>query len=117
MTTATRDIVDALVERVVAEFQSRQVYLFGSHAWGRPEADSDIDLMIVVDPMPESPTRMARRAYRGFRGISHPTDVLFRRTDSFDRRSAQPGALEHEIVRRGERVHGWRPFARRSTPG
>ncbi|HUS90700.1 MAG TPA: nucleotidyltransferase domain-containing protein [Phycisphaerae bacterium] len=96
-----------MADRLVAEFRPCRVYLFGSYAWGEPSEDSDIDVMVVVDEMPESPTRMARRAYRRLRGLSHfPTDILFRRTASFDRQAEDPATLEHEIARRGELLHG-----------
>ena len=106
MVPVVKDIVQAMVERIVAEFRPRRVYLFGSCAWGDPSPDSDIDLMILVDDLCESPTRMARRAYRKLRGLSYPTDILFRTTESFDGRAADPGTLEHEIVERGELLHG-----------
>ena len=42
-------MIDALVARIVKEYNPRQVILFGSHAYGEPDSDSDIDLLILKE--------------------------------------------------------------------
>ena len=42
-------MIHALVSRIVDEYDPRQVILFGSHAYGEPDSDSDIDLFILKD--------------------------------------------------------------------
>ncbi|MCC7354552.1 MAG: nucleotidyltransferase domain-containing protein [Anaerolineae bacterium] len=37
-----------LSERIVREFQPERVILFGSYAYGTPDADSDVDLLVVL---------------------------------------------------------------------
>jgi predicted nucleotidyltransferase len=106
MLPEVQDIVKEMVARIVAEFHPRRVYLFGSCAWGTPSADSDIDLMVIMDDAPESPTRMARRAYRKLRPRTVPVDILFRGIDSFKARAAHPSTLEHQIEREGILLHG-----------
>ncbi len=44
-----RSMIDALVSRIVDEYDPRQVILFGSHAYGEPDSDSDIDLFILKE--------------------------------------------------------------------
>ena len=48
MKAAYEDLLQAATQRLVAEFQPEEIYLFGSHAWGTPGQDSDIDLMVIV---------------------------------------------------------------------
>src|ERR1700760_1471630 len=36
------------VRRIVDEFAPERVILFGSHAYGKPDADSDVDLLVVM---------------------------------------------------------------------
>jgi predicted nucleotidyltransferase len=106
MAPKVQDIVKAMVARIVAEFHPRRVYLFGSHAWGTPSPDSDIDLMVVMDGLPESPTRMARRAYHALGPRTVPVDILFRGLESFTVRAAHPSTLEHQIDQDGILIHG-----------
>ena len=42
-------IVNALVERIVARFQSARILLFGSRARGADNRWSDVDLIVVMD--------------------------------------------------------------------
>ncbi len=38
-----------LVERIKKEYQPEKIILYGSYAYGTPDADSDIDLLIIKD--------------------------------------------------------------------
>ena len=44
-------------DAIAAAFQPQRIILFGSYAYGKPTADSDVDVMVV---MPKS-KRMGRR--------------------------------------------------------
>lgn len=36
-----------VTEKIVKEYKPEKIILFGSHAWGKPSRDSDVDLFIV----------------------------------------------------------------------
>lgn len=93
-------------QRLVAEFQPEQIWLFGSHAWGEPHADSDVDLMVVVSQSDETPIRRSQRAHRCLRGLRMPKDVLVETRQEVDRIQAQPSSLENSIFSRGRRLYG-----------
>jgi predicted nucleotidyltransferase len=44
-----RRIIQAIVRRLVEEYQPEKIILFGSYAYGRPRPDSDIDLLVVKE--------------------------------------------------------------------
>ena len=44
------------IGHLVAEFDPDQIILFGSHAWGMPGQDSDVDLLVIVPETDERPT-------------------------------------------------------------
>jgi predicted nucleotidyltransferase len=44
---ATRAQLDKIVKQVVADYQPEKIILFGSYAYGKPSADSDLDLLII----------------------------------------------------------------------
>jgi predicted nucleotidyltransferase len=51
MTTDTRELSDELemqIKEALAPLHPDKVILFGSHAWGQPTEDSDIDLYVVT---------------------------------------------------------------------
>jgi predicted nucleotidyltransferase len=47
MTAATRMELDKIVTQVVAAYHPEKIILFGSYAYGKPSADSDLDLLII----------------------------------------------------------------------
>ena len=46
MRTLDKNLLETATQRLVAEFQPEQVWLYGSHAWGNPHDDSDVDLLV-----------------------------------------------------------------------
>ena len=62
MTTAA-DHIAAMTERIVEEFAPVRVIVFGSHARGDAQPDSDVDLLVVlpaVDDKREAAIRIRR---------------------------------------------------------
>jgi predicted nucleotidyltransferase len=47
MSAATRTELDKIVTQVVAAYHPEKIILFGSYAYGKPSADSDLDLLII----------------------------------------------------------------------
>ena len=47
MKTLDTDLLEEMT-RLVDEFQPEQIILFGSHAYGTPHPDSDVDILVVM---------------------------------------------------------------------
>jgi predicted nucleotidyltransferase len=41
--------IRAIVKHIVEKFSPEEIILFGSHAYGKPTAWSDVDLLVVMD--------------------------------------------------------------------
>ncbi|HEX9736655.1 MAG TPA: nucleotidyltransferase domain-containing protein [Thermoanaerobaculia bacterium] len=50
-----------ITQRLVAELEPDRIILFGSHAWGDPDEDSDLDLLVIVPHSEQPPTQRAVR--------------------------------------------------------
>src|SRR2546425_1888753 len=106
MKTLDEALIQTATQKLVAEFQPEQIWLFGSHAWGTPTEDSDIDLLVVVPDSDEAPIRRSQRAHRCLRGLRMPKDVLVETRREVDRGKAVATSLENEILRHGRRLYG-----------
>ena len=106
MKTLDQRLLDTATRRLVVEFQPEQVWLYGSHAWGQPHADSDVDLLVVVPHSDESPIRRSQRAHRCLRGLRMPKDVLVETRQEVDRVRDLTTSLENTILTRGRRLYG-----------
>lgn len=46
--TVNKESIRLLARKIVRLARPLKVVLFGSHAWGRPTADSDVDILLIV---------------------------------------------------------------------
>jgi predicted nucleotidyltransferase len=106
MKTLNDSLLQTATQRLVAEFQPEQVWLYGSHAWGTPHDDSDVDLLVVVPHSDETPIRRSQRAHRCLRGLRMPKDVLVETRQEVDRVKELKTSLENTILSRGRRLYG-----------
>ncbi len=106
MSTTAEEVLPDIVRRLVAEFNPEQIILFGSRAWGKPQPDSDYDLLVIVSNSQDRPTRRAARAYCCLREIDVPTDLIVSTREEFDRYTGVASSLQSEILRRGRVLYG-----------
>ncbi len=93
-----------MTRRIVAQFDPERVILFGSHARGDADPDSDVDLLVV---MPfhgaRSSTQAAiRLALRDFKVAK---DIVVSTPDEFAWRSQIPGTIERPAALEGKVLH------------
>lgn len=75
--------VNEAVSCLVSVYSPLAIYLFGSYAWGHPEENSDLDLLIIIEKSEEKtylPTLSRRIScpfwFKGFRRFLHPSEPL-----------------------------------------
>ena len=106
MKTLNDALLQTATQRLVTEFQPEQIWLYGSHAWGNPHDDSDVDLLVVVPHSDETPIRRSQRAHRCLRGLRMPKDVLVETRQEVDRVKELKTSLENTILSRGRKLYG-----------
>jgi predicted nucleotidyltransferase len=104
--TLDNSLLQVATQRLVAEFQPDQIWLYGSHAWGNPHEDSDVDLLVVLPHSEETPIRRSQRAHRCLRGLQMPKDVLVETRQEIERVKPLETSLENEILNRGRKLYG-----------
>lgn len=62
---------------VAKQFRPRKIVLFGSHAYGRPTVDSDVDLLVIMPRGRRGGERMSVRIRHAVQG-DFPLDLLVR---------------------------------------
>lgn len=87
-------------DAVAATFKPQKIILFGSHAYGKPTEDSDVDVLVV---MPKS-RRMGRRPALKIRekvSADFPVDILVRDPVFLQERLREGDCFLEEITGRG----------------
>ena len=98
--------LEEITRRLVREFAPETIILFGSHAWGQPDENSDLDLLVVVPESDQPAPRRAARAYRCLREVPVPLDILVKTRAEVERTRNVPASLIHEVLTRGRILYG-----------
>ena len=106
MKSLSPELLNEMTSRLVAEFRPEKVILFGSHAWGEPGEDSDVDLLVIVAESDEKPVQRAVRAHRSLSGLNVSKDVLVKTRKEFERYQDVKASLENLILQRGKVLYG-----------
>lgn|SRR6266853_190421 len=106
MKTLDADLLQTVTQRLVAEFQPEQIWLFGSHAWGTPTEDSDVDLMVVVRESGERSIRRMQRAHHCLGDLDMSKDVFVQTRAEFDRYRHLRASIQHHILQSGRKLYG-----------
>jgi predicted nucleotidyltransferase len=106
MKQLTTELLDQIIQRLVSALKPKRIILFGSHAYGEPTEDSDIDLLVVVTDSDEPRYRRARKAYAVLRGISTPTDVIVMTREEVQRKTNVRSSLVSRAIHEGQLLYG-----------
>lgn len=74
-TFSLEDILDKIIQRILAVVKPRKVILFGSAVKGEMGANSDIDLLVVV-PSGMHRRKTAQKIYRNMIGVGFAADII-----------------------------------------
>lgn len=67
--------IAGMIDKIVTRLAPQSVILFGSYARGEATAESDVDLLVVLDQVPSHRTAAAA-VYRTLTGRKIPVDVV-----------------------------------------
>ncbi len=107
MQPLTTDLLNQITQRLVSALEPEQIILFGSYAYGEPNQDSDIDLLVIVSQSDEPRYRRARVAYKALRGIGIPTDVIVMTREEIQRKLNVRSSLVSLAVNKGKLLYEW----------
>ncbi len=94
-----KQLCDQIIDRLKSVFPLK-IFLFGSYAYGNPNRDSDIDLLVVKDVV-SSKMKEMNEARAKLLGIHHPFDILVVSKPEFEFYKAQTGSIYREINTKG----------------
>ena len=106
MTEQLKNDLEIIKESVLQAVPATAIYLFGSHAYGEPNDNSDLGIYVVVPEkdMCDRETR-ANIISNYHKNSSTSVDLLLRDKNTFEYRIGAP-TLERKIHREGIKVYG-----------
>jgi len=95
--------IQAYVDEVALRFKPEKVILFGSHAYGRPEADSDVDLLVIMAHTGRPPYQAAK--IRTTVRAPFAVDLMVRTPRRLRQRLAMKDSFITEVMHKGRVLH------------
>lgn len=91
--------LSAIVSSIVENCAPEKIILFGSHAYGKPTEESDLDLFVVarIPGLPSERIRTVRRAIKQ----NIPVDVVVRTPEEVQRAMQGRDWFVQEIIQKG----------------
>lgn len=101
----SRKDIEVIAERLHRAAPEATIILFGSHARGRADDHSDVDLLVVEPSVDCRHTEIVRLRDQ-IRGLGVPTDVLVVSQADFDEWRDEPGTVLYDAAREGTVLYG-----------
>ena len=93
------DEIRLLSDRIALEFHPERIILFGSYAYGTPNDDSDVDLLVIL-PFTGKPTRKALEILNKM-SPNISLDLLVRTPEHIKERLSNRDCFMREIIEKG----------------
>ena len=102
----TGEIISKITKKIRAEYKPQKIILFGSYAYGEPDEDSDIDLLIIKDTDKSSMDRWmeVRRILRDFNKIIPISPLIYTEKELKERLKIKDFFIQ-EILEKGKIVY------------
>jgi uncharacterized protein len=99
------DLTRVLVQPLKEAFSPERIVLFGSQVWGTPDADSDVDIYVVVRSSNATPLERAVQAHKAVGMVPFAIDVIVQTSAEFERLRTVQGTLQHRIANEGRTIY------------
>jgi uncharacterized protein len=109
MKTVTDELLDEIARRLVAIYDPEEIILFGSHAWGSPDEDSDLDLMVIVGGSLDRPRARSLKGRKALSDLRFSCDLLVKTRSEFEYFANVRSSLSFKILQEGKVIYGPRP--------
>jgi predicted nucleotidyltransferase len=97
--------IEEVKNRLVKTYDPLAIYIFGSYAWGHPDDESDLDLLIVIDKFKKDRFKTMSEGYTALRGMPIFKDILVYSKDEFDTSASDSATLCNRIKREGKKIY------------
>ncbi len=93
--------IHALANHIAEKFNPEEIILFGSHAYGKPDASSDVDLLVVMET-PKGEVKTIMEISDSLPPLPFRVDVIARSRTVIDKRKNSGDFFLREITKRGK---------------
>jgi len=97
-------VVDEITRRIVATAHPQRILLFGSVARDQSNADSDLDMLVIVRG-PVHRRALTQEIYKNLHGILTPVDVVVATEQDVQQHGQAIGSILRPALREGKVIY------------
>jgi len=106
MKEISTELLNEITRRLAESIHPERIYLFGSHAAGNPDDDSDVDLLVVVRDTDKSTREITIEGRKSLRDLQIPLDLIVCTEKQFNRYGQVKNTIMNEVLCEGKIVYG-----------
>jgi len=105
MKEISTELLDEITKRLAESIHPERIYLFGSHAAGNPDDDSDVDLLAVVRDTDKSTREITIEGRKSLWDLQIPLDLIVCTEKQFNRYGQVKNTIMNEALCEGRIVY------------
>lgn len=94
--------IRAIAKHIAEKFNPEQIILFGSHAYGKPSAWSDVDLLVVMDTPKGEEFEKSLEIRKTLPSLTFGLDIVVRSREVIERRKKLGDWFLVDITEKGK---------------
>lgn len=100
-TQIPRETILALVDHIVKRFSPEKIILFGSHAYGKPSAWSDVDFLVIKETS-KGDLESQLEILKSLPTLNFGVDIIVRSQKTIEKRTKLGDWFLIDIIEKGE---------------
>ncbi|MBN2546741.1 MAG: nucleotidyltransferase domain-containing protein [Spirochaetes bacterium] len=97
--------LEIVKNKLIQVYNPLIIYIFGSYAWGNPEEDSDLDIVVIVDKSNEIIYKRPVKGHKALFDLNISKDILVYTKVEFEKRAEHVSALCYNIKNQGIKLY------------
>lgn len=101
----SQETIQEAIRRLVKAYDPLEIYMYGKYAWGTPDEDDDLNLLVIVESSDVKVYQRGDLAFDTLLSLRIPKNVAVFTKQEFDISSQDVTSLTHEVKTRGKKVY------------
>lgn len=97
--------IEEVKQKLIKTYKPLEIYIFGSYAWGCPDEDSDLDLLIIIEKYDKNRHQTLVDGHKALMYMDISKDILVLTQEEFEKYSVDRRMLYFKIKQQGTKIY------------
>src|SRR5579872_5605580 len=101
----SQEIIKEVIQRLVKTYDPLEIYLYGKYAWGTPDEEDDLNLLLVIESSDKKIYQRNDLAFDVLLSLKIPKNISIFTKQEFDTNCQDKTSLTYEIKNKGKKIY------------